>query len=48
MRGYGSFRRRLARLGHISLFGRGSLKLLFAFTHHLAPSHVEVECLEVE
>ena len=32
MGGYGSFRRRLARLGHISFFGLGFLNLLFAAT----------------
>ena len=31
--GYASFRRRLARLGHISFFGLGFLNLLFAFTN---------------
>ena len=36
MGGYGSFRRRLVRLGHISFFGLGFLNLLFAFTHHVA------------
>jgi hypothetical protein len=36
MGGYGSFRRRLTRLGHISFFGLGFVNLLFAFTHHLA------------
>jgi hypothetical protein len=36
MGGYGSFRRRLARLGHISFFGLGFLNLLFALTHHVA------------
>jgi hypothetical protein len=30
--GYGSFRRRLLRLGHISFFGLGFLNLLFALT----------------
>lgn len=30
--GYSSFRRRLARLGHISFFGVGILNLLFAAT----------------
>jgi hypothetical protein len=30
MGGYGSFRRRLTRLGHISFFGIGFLNLLFA------------------
>ena len=35
MGGYASFRRRLARLGHISFFGLGFLNLLFAFTHQL-------------
>lgn len=33
MGGYASFRRRLARLGHISFFGLGFLNLLFAFTN---------------
>lgn len=36
MGGYGSFRRRMARLGHISFFGLGFLNLLFALTHQLA------------
>lgn len=36
MGGYGSFRRRLARLGHISFFGLGFLNLLFAFTWGMA------------
>ena len=35
MGGYASFRRRLARLGHISFFGLGFLNLLFAFTNQL-------------
>lgn len=30
--GYGSFRRRLYRLGHIAFFGTGMLNLLFYFT----------------
>ena len=30
--GYDSWRRRLVRLGHISLFGLGILNVLFAFT----------------
>lgn len=30
MGGYGSFRRRMARLGHISFFGLGMLNILFA------------------
>ena len=30
--GYGSFRRRLYRLGHISLFGLGMINLMFYFT----------------
>jgi len=34
--GYGSFRRRLIRLGHISFFGLGFLNLLFALTNHAA------------
>jgi hypothetical protein len=32
MGGYGSWRRRLTRLGHISFFGLGILNLLFAAT----------------
>lgn len=35
MGGYGSFRRRMTRLGHISFFGLGFVNLLFAFTHHV-------------
>ncbi len=35
MGGYASFRRRLARLGHISFFGLGFLNLLLAFTNQL-------------
>jgi hypothetical protein len=38
MEGYGSFRRRMTRLGHISFFGLGFVNLLFAFTHHLIGS----------
>jgi hypothetical protein len=34
MGGYGSFRRRLARLGHISFFGLAFVNLGFAFTLH--------------
>lgn len=34
--GYGSFRRRLVRLGHISFFGLGFLDLLFALTYQVA------------
>jgi len=30
--GYGSFRRRLLRLGHIAFFGLGFVNLLFAFS----------------
>jgi Na+/proline symporter len=33
MGGYGSHRRRLVRLGHISFFGLGFLNVLFAFSH---------------
>lgn len=33
MGGYGSYRRRLARLGHIACFGVGFLNILFALTH---------------
>jgi len=32
MGGYGSYRRRLARLGHIAFFGLGFVNLLFAAT----------------
>lgn len=35
--GYGSFRRRLLRLGHIAFFGLGFLNLLFAFSVALVP-----------
>lgn len=35
MGGYASFRRRLARLGHISFFGLGFLNLIFALTNEL-------------
>jgi hypothetical protein len=34
MGGYGSFRRRMTRLGHISFFGLGFVNLFFALTHH--------------
>ncbi|MDQ2867554.1 MAG: hypothetical protein M3R59_03955 [Verrucomicrobiota bacterium] len=30
--GYGSFRRRMTRLGHISFWGLGLLNMIFAFT----------------
>jgi hypothetical protein len=30
--GYGSYRRRLVRLGHISFFGLGFLNMMFAFS----------------
>ena len=32
MGGYGSYRRRLTRLGHISFFGLGFVNLMFAFS----------------
>lgn len=35
--GYGSFRRRLLRLGHIAFFGLGLLNIVFAFTVKTAP-----------
>ncbi|MGI8603357.1 MAG: hypothetical protein ACR2OZ_10195 [Verrucomicrobiales bacterium] len=35
MGGYGSFRRRLTRLGHISFFGLGFINFLCALTHHI-------------
>ena len=41
MGGYGSYRRRLTRLGHISFFGLGFLNLIFAATAgQLALGHV--------
>jgi hypothetical protein len=43
MGGYGSYRRRLMRLGHISFFGLGFLNLLFALSAdklNLAPPHL--------
>ena len=35
--GYGSFRRRMLRLGHISFFGIGFLNLLFGLTLNVIP-----------
>ena len=43
--GYGSFRRRLIRLGHISFLGLGVLNILFALSVariHLAPGTLEL------
>ena len=43
--GYGSFRRRLMRLGHIAFFGLGILNLLFALTlpqTDLSPAQVTI------
>ena len=37
MGGYGSFRRRMTRLGHIAFFGIGFLNLLFGLTIHAHP-----------
>lgn len=37
MGGYGSYRRRLARLGHISFFGLALVNAVFALTQHLTP-----------
>jgi hypothetical protein len=37
MGGYGSYRRRLARLGHIAFFGLGFLNLIFAATASQLP-----------
>src|SRR5689334_13549500 len=37
MGGYGSYRRRLARLGHIAFFGLGFLNLIFAATSAQLP-----------
>jgi len=39
MGGYGSYRRRLTRLGHISFFGLGFLNLIFAATSGQLPLH---------
>ena len=35
MGGYGSWRRRLTRLGHISFFGLGFVNFFFGLTHHV-------------
>jgi hypothetical protein len=35
MGGYGSYRRRLTRLGHISFFGLAFVNFCFAFTQHV-------------
>lgn len=43
--GYGSFRRRMLRLGHISFFGLGFLNLLFGLTLKviaLPPSYIGI------
>jgi len=48
MGGYGSWRRRLTRLGHISFFGLGFLNLMFAATAGqlvLRPSYLQVASL---
>ncbi len=37
MGGYGSYRRRLTRLGHISFFGLAFVNFCFAFTQHVLP-----------
>lgn len=37
MGGYQSFRRRLTRLGHISIFGLALVNFCFAFTQHVLP-----------
>lgn len=45
MGGYGSYRRRLTRLGHISFFGLAFVNLGFAFTQHvvhLGTGHAQV------
>jgi hypothetical protein len=36
--GYGSFRRRMYRLGHISFFGLGAVNLFFWITMKLSPA----------
>lgn len=38
MGGYGSFRRRMLRLGHISFFGLGILNVLYATSLHAYPA----------
>ncbi len=46
--GYGSFRRRLLRLGHIACFGLGFINLLFAFSMRALPApapYVDVACV---
>lgn len=43
--GYGSYRRRLVRLGHISFFGLGFLNMMFAFS--VAPLNLRDACLTV-
>lgn len=48
MGGYGSLRRRLVRLGHISFFGLGFLNLLFGLSLRaipLPPMHAQVASL---
>jgi hypothetical protein len=45
MGGYGSYRRRLTRLGHISFFGLGFVNLIFAATAaqlDLRPAYLQV------
>jgi hypothetical protein len=37
MGGYGSYRRRLTRLGHISFFGLAFVNFCFALTQHVFP-----------
>ncbi len=45
MGGYGSYRRRLIRLGHISFFGLGFINLMFAVTAEpLALSGIGLRC----
>lgn len=48
MGGYGSFRRRLVRLGHISFFGLGFLNLLFGLSLRaiaLPPANAQIASL---
>lgn len=43
--GYGSFRRRLMRLGHVAFFGLGILNVLFALTLNLTGAELRYPAL---
>jgi hypothetical protein len=45
--GYGSFKRRLYRLGHISFFGLGAVNLFFYFTTQTLPAGVRLSLASV-